>query len=131
MSPPLVRSISILSGVAPVRPRPRTLSSGRPDPPCYNPPPRPAQPRARSPFRGRTHVKQESEIVAGSRVVIVGGGLAGAESAWQAARRGLRVDLYEMRPVSTTPVHATGDLAELVCSNSLKSNLLDTASGLL
>jgi methylenetetrahydrofolate--tRNA-(uracil-5-)-methyltransferase len=69
--------------------------------------------------------------VAESRVVIVGGGLAGAEAAWQAARRGLRVDLYEMRPVLNTPVHATGDLAELVCSNSLKSNLLDTASGLL
>ncbi len=69
--------------------------------------------------------------MADSRVVIVGGGLAGAEAAWQAARRGLRVDLYEMRPVLTTPVHVTGDLAELVCSNSLKSNLLDTASGLL
>jgi len=69
--------------------------------------------------------------VAGSRILIVGGGLAGSEAAWQAARRGLRVDLYEMRPARTTPVHATGDLAELVCSNSLKSNLLDTASGLL
>src|SRR5262245_55926798 len=66
-----------------------------------------------------------------SRVLIVGGGLAGSEAAWQAARRGMRVDLCEMRPVRTTPVHATGDLAELVCSNSLKSNLLDTASGLL
>jgi len=65
------------------------------------------------------------------RIIIVGGGLAGSEAAWQAARRGLRVDLHEMRPVRTTPVHATGDLAELVCSNSLKSNLLDTASGLL
>ncbi len=65
------------------------------------------------------------------RVIIVGGGLAGSEAAWQAGRRGLRVDLHEMRPVRTTPVHATSDLAELVCSNSLKSNLLDTASGLL
>jgi methylenetetrahydrofolate--tRNA-(uracil-5-)-methyltransferase len=65
------------------------------------------------------------------RIVIVGGGLAGSEAAWQAARRGLRVDLYEMRPARGTPVHRTGDLAELVCSNSLKSNLLDTASGLL
>ena len=65
------------------------------------------------------------------RIIIVGGGLAGSEAAWQAGRRGLRVDLYEMRPVRTTPVHATSDLAELVCSNSLKSNLLDTASGLL
>src|SRR5437867_8366527 len=69
--------------------------------------------------------------VATTRVIIIGGGLAGSEAAWQAARRGLRVDLHEMRPVRTTPVHATGDLAELVCSNSLKSNLMDTASGLL
>jgi methylenetetrahydrofolate--tRNA-(uracil-5-)-methyltransferase len=65
------------------------------------------------------------------RVTIVGGGLAGSEAAWQAARRGLEVDLLEMRPVRTSPVHKTSDLAELVCSNSLKSNLLDTASGLL
>ena len=65
------------------------------------------------------------------RVIIIGGGLAGSEAAWQAARRGVRVDLFEMRPVRPTPVHKTGDLAELVCSNSLKSNLLDTASGLL
>ena len=65
------------------------------------------------------------------RVLIIGGGLAGSEASWQAARRGLRVDLFEMRPVRPTPVHRTGDLAELVCSNSLKSNLLDTASGLL
>jgi methylenetetrahydrofolate--tRNA-(uracil-5-)-methyltransferase len=65
------------------------------------------------------------------KVVIVGGGLAGSEAAWQAARRGARVDLYEMRPARSTPVHRTTDLAELVCSNSLKSNLLDTASGLL
>ena len=69
--------------------------------------------------------------MAGKRVVIVGGGLAGSEAAWQAARRGLQVDLHEMRPARGTPVHRTADLAELVCSNSLKSNLLDTASGLL
>ena len=65
------------------------------------------------------------------RVIIIGGGLAGSEAAWQAARRGVRVDLHEMRPVKPTPVHKTAELAELVCSNSLKSNLLDTASGLL
>jgi methylenetetrahydrofolate--tRNA-(uracil-5-)-methyltransferase len=65
------------------------------------------------------------------RVTIVGGGLAGSEAAWQAARLGLDVDLYEMRPARETPVHRTDQLAELVCSNSLKSNLLDTASGLL
>src|SRR5439155_18455081 len=45
--------------------------------------------------------------VATTRVIIIGGGLAGSEAAWQAARRGLRVDLHEMRPVRTTPVHAT------------------------
>ncbi|MGH9749493.1 MAG: methylenetetrahydrofolate--tRNA-(uracil(54)-C(5))-methyltransferase (FADH(2)-oxidizing) TrmFO [Candidatus Polarisedimenticolia bacterium] len=66
-----------------------------------------------------------------TRVLIVGGGLAGSEAAWQAARRGVPVDLFEMRPVRPTPVHRTDLLAELVCSNSLKSNLLDTASGLL
>ena len=66
-----------------------------------------------------------------SRVIIIGGGLAGSEAAWQAARRGVRVELHEMRPVKPTAVHKTADLAELVCSNSLKSNLLDTASGLL
>ena len=65
------------------------------------------------------------------RVIVVGGGLAGSEAAWQAARRGARVDLYEMRPARGTPVHRTPLLAELVCSNSLKSNLMDTASGLL
>ena len=65
------------------------------------------------------------------KIIVVGGGLAGSEAAWQAARRGLSVDLHEMRPVRPTPVHKTSDLAELVCSNSLKSNLLDSASGLL
>ncbi len=65
------------------------------------------------------------------RVTIVGGGLAGCEAAWQLARRGVAVDLHEMRPVHTTPVHRTGDLAELVCSNSLRGNALDQAPGLL
>lgn len=62
---------------------------------------------------------------------IIGGGLAGCEAAWQAARRGAKVLLYEMRPTRGTAVHQTGDLAELVCSNSLKSNDLSKASGLL
>jgi methylenetetrahydrofolate--tRNA-(uracil-5-)-methyltransferase len=66
-----------------------------------------------------------------SRITVVGGGLAGSEAAWQLARRGLGVDLYEMRPVRPTPVHQTGDLAELVCSNSLRGNALDQAAGLL
>ncbi len=62
---------------------------------------------------------------------VIGGGLAGCEAAWQAAERGIEVELYEMRPVQTTGAHLTGDLAELVCSNSLGSNLPNRASGLL
>jgi methylenetetrahydrofolate--tRNA-(uracil-5-)-methyltransferase len=64
-------------------------------------------------------------------VTILGGGFAGVEAAWQAAERGIDVTLYEMRPVRTTPAHKTADLAELVCSNSLKADTLTTASGLL
>jgi methylenetetrahydrofolate--tRNA-(uracil-5-)-methyltransferase len=64
-------------------------------------------------------------------LVIIGGGLAGSEAAWQAASRGLRVVLYEMRPARSTPAHQTAWLAELVCSNSLKSASLATAPGLL
>lgn len=64
-------------------------------------------------------------------VHIIGGGLAGSEAAWQCLRAGLKVRLYEMRPVKMTAAHQTGDLAELVCSNSLKSTLPDSAPGLL
>ena len=64
-------------------------------------------------------------------VTVIGGGLAGAEAAWQAARLGCRVRLYEMRPRVLTPAHRTGDLAELVCSNSLGSQLIDRPLGLL
>ena len=64
-------------------------------------------------------------------LTIIGGGLAGSEGAWQAAQRGLKVRLYEMRPTLQTGAHQTHDLAELVCSNSLGSNLPDRASGLL
>jgi methylenetetrahydrofolate--tRNA-(uracil-5-)-methyltransferase len=64
-------------------------------------------------------------------VRIVGGGLAGCEAAWQAASRGARVTLYEMRPVRATDVHRTDGLAELVCSNSLRADKLDNAVGLL
>jgi methylenetetrahydrofolate--tRNA-(uracil-5-)-methyltransferase len=64
-------------------------------------------------------------------LIVIGGGLAGSEAAWQAAQHGLQVDLYEMRPAVTTGAHETGFLAELVCSNSLGSNLPDRASGLL
>jgi methylenetetrahydrofolate--tRNA-(uracil-5-)-methyltransferase len=66
-----------------------------------------------------------------ARATIIGGGLAGCEAAWQLARRGVGVDLFEMRPLRKTPVHQTGDLAELVCSNSLRGNALDQAAGLL
>ncbi|MFZ3262560.1 MAG: methylenetetrahydrofolate--tRNA-(uracil(54)-C(5))-methyltransferase (FADH(2)-oxidizing) TrmFO [Terriglobales bacterium] len=64
-------------------------------------------------------------------VRIIGAGLAGSEAAWQCARRGIAVDLFEMRPVRTTPAHQTGDFAELVCSNSLKSDSENTAPWLL
>lgn len=71
------------------------------------------------------------ERPASSTLTIIGGGLAGAEAAWHAARAGIDVRLYEMRPHKETPVHRTGLLAELVCSNSLKSNALTNACGLL
>src|SRR3990170_110997 len=64
-------------------------------------------------------------------MTVIGGGLAGSEAAWQAAERGLQVRLYEMRPATTTGAHRSGDLAELVCSNSLGSHLPDRASGIL
>ncbi|HSY92962.1 MAG TPA: methylenetetrahydrofolate--tRNA-(uracil(54)-C(5))-methyltransferase (FADH(2)-oxidizing) TrmFO [Candidatus Binatus sp.] len=62
---------------------------------------------------------------------IIGAGLAGAEAAWQCARRGVDVELFEMRPVRSTPAHQTADFAELVCSNSLKSDSENTAPWLL
>ena len=64
-------------------------------------------------------------------VHIVGGGLAGCEAAWQAALLGVRVTMYEMRPVQPTAVHQTDRLAELVCSNSFRGDKLDNAVGLL
>jgi methylenetetrahydrofolate--tRNA-(uracil-5-)-methyltransferase len=64
-------------------------------------------------------------------LVVVGGGLAGSEAAWQAAEGGLQVTLYEMRPQLQTGAHVSNQLAELVCSNSLGSDLPDRASGLL
>src|SRR6185369_2905122 len=62
---------------------------------------------------------------------IIGGGLAGSEAAWQAASSGVPVTLHEMRPVRPTAVHKTGNLAELVCSNSFRGDKLDNAVGLL
>jgi methylenetetrahydrofolate--tRNA-(uracil-5-)-methyltransferase len=64
-------------------------------------------------------------------VRIIGAGLAGSEAAWQCARRGIAVELCEMRPVRSTPAHQTGEFAELVCSNSLKSDSENTAPWLL
>src|SRR5215467_15148613 len=64
-------------------------------------------------------------------ITIVGGGLAGSEAAWQAASRGVRVRLFEMRPSRPTAVHKTDRLAELVCSNSFRGDKLDNAVGLL
>jgi methylenetetrahydrofolate--tRNA-(uracil-5-)-methyltransferase len=64
-------------------------------------------------------------------VHIIGGGLAGSEAAWQAASRGVRAVIHEMRPVRPTAVHKTDRLAELVCSNSLRGDKLDNAVGLL
>ncbi|MBK7948611.1 MAG: methylenetetrahydrofolate--tRNA-(uracil(54)-C(5))-methyltransferase (FADH(2)-oxidizing) TrmFO [Deltaproteobacteria bacterium] len=64
-------------------------------------------------------------------VVVVGAGLAGCEAAWQLARRGVRVVLYEMKPERMSPAHRSNDLAELVCSNSLRANTLGNAVGLL
>jgi len=66
-----------------------------------------------------------------NRINIIGAGLAGSEAAWQCARRAVPVDLYEMRPVRSTPAHQTADFAELVCSNSLKSESENTAPWLL
>jgi methylenetetrahydrofolate--tRNA-(uracil-5-)-methyltransferase len=66
-----------------------------------------------------------------SKVRIIGAGLAGSEAAWQCARRGVAVELFEMRPVRLTPAHQTADFAELVCSNSLKSDSVNTAPWLL
>ncbi len=64
-------------------------------------------------------------------MTVVGGGLAGSEAAWQLAEAGYHVDLFEMRPAVQTPAHQTGELAEVVCTNSFKSEALSTAHGLL
>src|ERR1035437_7426908 len=65
------------------------------------------------------------------KVLLIGAGLAGSEAAWQCARRGIAVELFEMRPGRTTPAHQTDHFAELVCSNSLKSESENTAPWLL
>ena len=70
-------------------------------------------------------------VTPGMKVTVVGGGLAGSEAAWALAERGVRVSLYEMRPITKTAAHKTDRLAELVCSNSFKSVDLTNAHGLL
>ncbi|MDR2870194.1 MAG: methylenetetrahydrofolate--tRNA-(uracil(54)-C(5))-methyltransferase (FADH(2)-oxidizing) TrmFO [Deferribacteraceae bacterium] len=65
------------------------------------------------------------------KILIIGGGLAGCEAAWYLAERGYSVQLVEMRPLASSPAHVSAQLAELVCSNSLKSESLDTGAGLL
>ncbi|MGX7111475.1 FADH(2)-oxidizing methylenetetrahydrofolate--tRNA-(uracil(54)-C(5))-methyltransferase TrmFO [Gemella cuniculi] len=66
-----------------------------------------------------------------NKIIVIGAGLAGSEAAWQLAKRGVRVDLYEMRPKKMTPAHKTQNFAELVCSNSLRANNITNAVGLL
>jgi methylenetetrahydrofolate--tRNA-(uracil-5-)-methyltransferase len=70
-------------------------------------------------------------VIGAPRLRVLGGGLAGCEAAWQAAERGIEVDLYEMRPLRRGPAHQTDALAELVCSNSLRGAALENAVGLL
>ena len=65
------------------------------------------------------------------KVIVIGAGLAGSEAAWQLAKRGAKVDLYEMRPQKMTPAHKTENFGELVCSNSLRANNITNAVGLL
>jgi methylenetetrahydrofolate--tRNA-(uracil-5-)-methyltransferase len=76
-------------------------------------------------------LREDGEDMIDRRVKIIGAGLAGSEAAWQCARRGVAVELFEMRPVRSTAAHQTADFAELVCSNSLKSDTENTAPWLL
>ena len=64
-------------------------------------------------------------------VQVIGAGLAGVEAANQIAKRGISVDLYEMKPIKKSPAHKSDNFAELVCSNSLKASRIDSAAGLL
>lgn len=77
-------------------------------------------------IRGKSDIRGRNEIV-----TIIGGGLAGCEAAYQVAKSGVQVRLIEMRPAKMTPAHKTGNLAELVCSNSLGSDRIMSAPGLL
>src|SRR5580692_160458 len=81
--------------------------------------------------QGRTSAATGRECSMSQRVTIIGAGLAGSEAAWQCARRGVGVELFEMRPVRSTAAHQTADFAELVFLNSLKSDTENTAPWLL
>lgn len=78
----------------------------------------------------QAHYDKKENLVM-NELIIIGGGLAGCEAAWQAAKRGVKVILYEMRPEKMTEAHKTSSLAELVCSNSLRSKEATTGAGLL
>ncbi len=65
------------------------------------------------------------------KITVIGAGLAGCEAAWQLAKAGFQVDLWEMKPVKFTPAHKYQGFAELVCSNSLKASRVNSAAGLL
>src|SRR5213594_2183950 len=88
----------------------------------------------RSPFKKAAEGSSTDRRPAGgpdTEIIVIGGGLAGTEAAWQIARLGKKVRLYEMRPVQKTPAHRTDRLAEIVCSNSFKSDQPYNASWLL
>ena len=75
--------------------------------------------------------ERQEEIKMKDYISVIGGGLAGTEAAYQIAKRGIKVKLYEMKPIKYSAAHTNKDLAEIVCSNSFKSNLLTNACGLL
>ena len=75
--------------------------------------------------------KKERQEKMKDYITVIGGGLAGTEAAYQIAKRGIKVKLYEMKPIKYSPAHSNENLAEIVCSNSFKSNLHTNACGLL